>query len=411
MAILHQTRTLHALLPRYLTRFSCIGPECEDNCCTGWQVTLDKKTFNAYRQSKHPALAGRFGKDVRRQRSGASELNYGRIELKPGSQACPFMEDKLCSVQKHMDESHLSNTCFSYPRISRDFGGQFEQGLLLSCPEAARKALLAPDAFDFVEGTITVRMDVVSKVTAKGLSLELINDLRTFCLQLMRSEGLELWQRLALLGVFCERLTVALDGGSQAGVQALVGDFVALVEQGAATEALAGMQPDHSAQAVVFSTLWAGKGFGTTSAVQNRVIEAVSKGLGADARSGQVSREQLIDCYRRGAARLPEALQAAPHLLEHYVLNEMFCYLFPFDGETPFDSYLKLVARFGLLRLMLAAQCNTDGPLPDAAALVQTVQVCCRRFEHDPTFARQVNQALLHSAWGKLDKLASFLRS
>ncbi len=411
MPILHHTRTLTALVPRYLTRFSCIGPECEDSCCSGWQVTLDKKTFTAYRQSKHPALAERFAKDIRRQRSAASDVNYGRIELKPGSQDCPFIEDRLCSVHKNMDESHLSNTCFSYPRISRDFGGQVEQALMLSCPEAARKALLAPDAFDFVEGTITVRMETVNKVTAKGLSLELLNELRIFCLNLMRAPGLELWQRLAVLGVFCEGLGGALKGGEPGAPRALMENFAALLEQGALQEALAEMQPDHSAQALVFSTLLAGKGFGTTSAVQRSVIEAVARGLGADPTSGQVGREQLIECYRRGVARLPAALEAAPHLLEHYLLNEMFAYFFPFDGADPFASYLQLVARFGLLRLMLAAQCNTEGALPDAATLVRTVQVCCRRFEHDPTFARQVNQALLHSAWGKLEKLYGFLRT
>jgi lysine-N-methylase len=411
MPILHLTRTLPALLPRYLTRFSCIGPECEDSCCSGWQVTLDKKTFNAYRQSKHAVLKERFANDIKRQRSNASDLNYGRIQLKEGSQDCPFIEDRLCSVQKHLDESHLSNTCFSYPRLSRDIGGQFEQALVLSCPEAARKALLAPDAFDFVEGSITVRMESVTKITARGLSLELANDLRIFCLQLMRSDGLELWQRLAVLGVFCEQLTPAIDKGQPGEVRALLEQFTALVERGAVQEALGDMPHDHAAQAMVFSTLWARKPFGTTSAVQEQVIAAVAAGLGADPKSGQVSAEQLVACYGRGVARLPEALEAAPHLLEHYILNEMFLHLFPFDAETPFASYLQLVSRFGLLRLMLAAQCNTDGPLPDAAALVRTVQVFCRRFEHDATFAKQVNQALASSAWGKLEKLSSFLRA
>jgi lysine-N-methylase len=103
-----------------------------------------------------------------------------------------------------------------------------------------------------------------------------------------------------------------------------------------------------------------------------------------------------------------EALQAAPHLLEHYILNEMFRDL---DGKTPYEDYVQLVSRFALLRLMLAARCNTDGALPDAAALVGTVQVFCRRFQHDVRFAQRTNQALSNSGWITLNKVFSFLRS
>lgn len=412
MSNLHPTRTVPVLLPRYVSRFSCIGPECEDNCCTGWRVAIDKKTFNAYRQTEDPELAELLAENVRRQRSQASDANYARIELKADTKACPLMDERLCAVQKKMGESYLSDTCFSYPRYSRNFGGQYEQALRLSCPEAARQALLAADAFDFVEGMTTVRLNTVSEVKPKqGIPLELMNEVRIFCLKLMRTEGLELWQKLAVLGVFCESLTNTLAKAGHSAVPSLLDSFVVMVEQGLVLDALAEMQPNHSMQALVFSAFWQRKKDATVSVVQNKVFEAVAKGLGANAETGQVTAEQLVDRYSHGVTRLPEALQAAPHLLEHYLLNEMFCDLFPFHGASPYQSYLQLVSRFGLLRLMLAAQCNTKGPLPDAAALVQTVQVYCRRFQHDANFATQVNKVLSNSGWAKLDKVYGFLRA
>lgn len=412
MKILHFTRTLPALLPRYVSRFSCIGPACEDNCCTGWQVAIDKKTFNAYRQTKHPELSALFAKKIKRQRSQGSDANYARIELNAGTRECPMMEERLCTVHQKMDESYLSDTCFTYPRTSRNFGGQFEQALTLSCPEAARQALLAPDAFEFVEGAITVRSTSVSDVKpTQGVPLEMMNEVRIFCLQLVRTEGLELWQKLAVLGAFCERLTATLVKGGHAEVRSLLDAFVMMVEKGSVLDALAELQPNHAAQAVVFSVFWQGKSAGAYSVVQNKVVESIRKGLGANAGSAQVTPEQLVECYSRGVTRLPAALQAAPHLLEHYLLNEMFCDLFPFHGASPYDHYLQLVSRFGLLRLMLAAQCNTDGPLPDDAVLVQTVQVFCRRFQHDTKFAQRVNQTLKNTGLAKLEKLYGFLRS
>jgi lysine-N-methylase len=410
MPILHRTTTLSALVPRYVSRFSCIGPQCEDNCCTGWKVALDKKTFKAYRQSTHPQLAPVFATRIAREPGDSGRLEYGFIELARATGECPLMQEKLCTVHQHLGESHLSHTCHSYPRLTRTFAGQAEQAMELSCPQAARLALLAPDAFDFIEAGIEVRADVVGQVVPHHqLPVELMGEVRDFCLTLLRTGALPLWQRLALLGVFCESLSGALAQGDHAGVGALLHRFVALVEQGQAGDALADMQPDHAAQALVFSTLWGGRAFVTRSPVQNRVIAAVAAGLGADA-SGRVPAEQLIERYSLGVRRLPEALEAAPHLLEHYLLNEVFSHVFPFECAKPYENYLQLVSRFGLLRLMLAAQCAGES-LPDANALVQTVHVLCRHFQHDVGFAARVNQALLASGWGALEKVAGFLRT
>jgi lysine-N-methylase len=136
----------------------------------------------------------------------------------------------------------------------------------------------------------------------------------------------------------------------------------------------------------------------------------IGANLGADD-SGRTTAEALVAAYTRGLERLGQALEQAPYLLENYVLNEMFLNLFPFYGINPFDAYLQVVARFGLLRLILAAQCNDDGDLPDANALVNAVHVYCRRFQHQSTFGQRVNGALHASGWASLDKLYGFLRS
>jgi lysine-N-methylase len=410
MKTLHPVRRLTALVPFYVSKFRCIGSECEDNCCTGWQVSVDKKTYQAYRKLDRPELAPIVSVSVKRQRSQPSDANYARIELKPHSGECPFMDGGLCSVQKELDESYLSDTCFSYPRQTRQFAGQYEQALTLSCPEAARQALLHPDAFQFAETSLDVRVSRVAGVRPKfGLSLELMNELRIFCLQLMRTEGLALWQRLAVLGVFCESLDKALSEHDPSEVRSLIHNFTVMVEQGLVMEALATMQPNHPVQARVFEGFWRAKQGYAASAVHRQVAQAVALGLGAGGDQQTVTAEQLVANYTNGLKRLPEAMQAAPYLLEHYILNEMFREVFPFEGASPYDDYLQLVSRFGLLRLMLAARCNTDGALPDASELVQTVQVFCRRFQHDAAFTAQVRQALKNAGWADLDKVYRFL--
>ncbi len=408
MPIIHRTSKLQALMPRYVTRFKCVGPDCEDSCCHEWQVSLDKNTFKAYRNASDKGLA----KAVQLLPEPRTNMEHARIVHNAGDAGCPLLEDKLCGVHKRHGDAALSHTCFTYPRAWTQMQGQCEQVLELSCPEAARQALLSPDAFDFVEDEMRVRPDLVRIASVKpGFAPELASDVRIFCINLLRIEGLELWQRLAVLGLFCESLGGPMERQDNAAIRSLIGTFEQLLDNGGLLDSLAELQPNHSAQAMVFSTLWEGMNKKTANASRARVIREVFAGLGVDPATGEVEFDALVENYSRGVARLPEALLAAPHLLEHYLLNELFQNLFPFDTATPFDSFLRLVARFGLLRLMLAARCNTDGPLPDAHALAQTVQVHCRRFNHDLPFVAQVDSALRKHDWARLDKLYALLRS
>lgn len=415
MKILHATRTVPALLPLYVERFQCIGAACGDTCCSGWAVTIDKKTFKAYRQLRHPQLDGLLGNAMTLKPAGMGAA-YASMALDSTTKSCPMAHEGLCSVQKNLNESYLSHTCFSYPRYTRSFGGQHEQALSLSCPEAARLALLAHDAFDFVEAPVKVRTETVMPVPATaGLSVDVMNEVRILCMKLIRTEGLAMWHKLALLGLFCENLAEIVRTGQHAAIPALLDNTVAIIEQGQVAAALADMRANHATQTLVFAAFWDGPDFEAnakhiSSHPQAETVAAIRRGLGVRGDGAAVPPEQLIQAYVRGINRLPEALSAAPHLLEHFLLNEMYRELFPFQGKDPYQAYLQLIAQYGLLRLMLAAQCNTDGPLPDARAMVQTVHVFYRLFQHDQRFG-QMHQALMNSGFGTLDKVYGFLRS
>lgn len=416
MNILHPTRTVSTVVPRYVERFRCIGAQCEDSCCSGWTVALDKKTYYTYRQLQHPELSSVIESSIARRRSGASDNSYARIKLTPGTRACPLTVEGLCSVQKNMNESYLSHTCFSYPRYTRKFGTQYEQALSLSCPEAARLALLAHDAFDFIENPVAVRMETVANIGVKrGLAVELMDEIRILCLKLIRTEGIELWQKLAVLGIFCENLDEMLRKGMHGTIPVLLQNTATMIEQGDFIAVLAEMQPNYTAQTMVFASFWKGPGFEvntgvTISPVQAETVAAIRRGFGSRADGSEVSQEEIIPAYVAGVQRLPEALQQTPHLLEHFLLNEMFRELFPFKGSSPFEAYLQLISEYGLLRFMLAAQCNNGESLPASTALVRTVHVFYRLFQHDHRFG-QMHRALAKGGFGTLEKVYGFLRT
>lgn len=410
MPILHRTQTLSTLMPRFVERFRCIGPSCEDTCCSGWTIFIDKKTYKAYRADAGPGL-DQLKNNIERRDDPANTGEYALIKTIGPQRQCSALQDGMCSVHAHLGESYLSHTCHTYPRTNRYLLGQAEQSISLSCPEAARLALLAEDALDFVEAPTQLRVPMITPVSkAFGIEPALMAEVRMFCLNLMRTRELALWQRLALLGTFCDSLAQICSAGEQATIPAMIDDFVRLIENGELMTVLEPIQPDHASQAMVFATLWAEKGFETTSSFQQQMIEQIASRFGADAR-GQVSAEALVGAYRRGLARLDEALAQTPWLLENYVVNEIYSQFLPFSGNSPYDSYLQLISRFGLLRLLLAVQCNNEGDVPSSATLASTVNLHCRRFQHDPSYAKRVKEALYDSGWAEMAKLYKLLRT
>lgn len=411
MAILHPTRRIQALLPLYAQRFHCIGADCEDTCCSGWRVPIDKKTFDTYKESKNPRLAERFDKQIKQTPNSGSDKNYAYVELSPATGDCPMMEDRLCSIQRELGEDKLSDTCFIYPRTTTLVGNFHQQSLTLSCPEAARLALLEQDAFEFIQSEVSVREDALSALTPRaGISVEQINEIRFFCIQLIRVDSLELWQKLAVLGVFCESLSATISAGEYGRIPQIMESTKAIVESGECLSLFSGIQPLYEIQAVTFANLWHAKSKRkVTSNSQAAIDKAIAEGVGADPETGDVTVSTLTDRYRQGIERLPEALKEAPFLLENYVLNEMWRECFPFAEVTPYEHYLRLVIRFGQVRFMLATQCSRTNSLPSLRFMAQVVQTFCRRYQHDTQFTKNVNNWFNNSGWSELHKIYRLL--
>jgi lysine-N-methylase len=417
MPALHPHVHLDALTPRYVTRFACAGARCEDNCCTGWRVTVDHKTFVTYKASAHSALRDRFAGSVNRVRSNATPGAYATIGQDDTTGECVFLEDRLCAIQRELGVDKLSNTCSEYPRSQRHTCDGVEQALTLSCPEAARQALLNADAMDFVVHRAAFRKDALSKVVRRqGWEEAQLRDVRDFCVQVMLSDGLALWQRLAVLGLFCERLDAAERQRRAISAPALIDEFTQMVTSGAAAAALEDVQPFHDAQARLFFDLWLSRRSRRLSPHQREVHRAVLDGLGLqpddEGHAATPSATDLTERYSRGVRRLEAALEATPGLIRNYVVNEMFREFFPFATQPTFVHFQRLLLRFGMVRFLLAARCNTpDGTLPRPEELAATVQVFCRRFQHDAQFASRLDEALTLSGWDRLEKLFRFLRS
>lgn len=412
MSVLHPTKKIEVVSPSYAQKFACIGSDCEDSCCAGWTVSIDKKTYQAYRQIKNPVLADRFNTEISRNRSQGSTSNYARMNMLPVSHACPMLGDKLCSIQKELGEDKLSNTCFTYPRTSYVAGNFQQQSLTLSCPEAARLALLDQDAFEFSTGQVHVRPETLFTLKPMfGFSVEQMNDIRFACIKIMKSEGLELWQKMIFLGLLCESLTsISKNRNQQKALETIEGLF-SLLNAGEFDELFSHTVPNHELQAEVFLRLWGIKTASSHSENQQIVHDRIAQSFQSVNDTISISKSQLVETYQAGLRGLTEVLQDKPFFFDNYLINEMFRECFPFGSASPLDHYLKLVVRFGMVRFMTSVQCADVNQLPDQDQMVRTVQVFCRRYQHDSQFASTVNGCFDQAGWHDLHKIFRLLKS
>jgi lysine-N-methylase len=127
------------ITPDYITKFRCIGKNCIDSCCTGFNIELDKETYKKYINSTDKKI-NLISKKYLVKNKAESNLSYGKIENK--NHSCPFLaNDKLCNAYSLLGKESLSIGCSTYPRIFKKFKGITFLAGEISCPEIARLCL------------------------------------------------------------------------------------------------------------------------------------------------------------------------------------------------------------------------------------------------------------------------------
>jgi len=124
----------HAI--RLLEEFQCLGSECEDTCCKGWNMQLDPPHKALY-EKEQPALL-----------KAVDEFD-GHPIMKRDEETdfCVKFDDGLCGIHSALGEKFLGDACFFFPRSVRQYGREDVMSAAFSCPEVVRLAAKRPDAF------------------------------------------------------------------------------------------------------------------------------------------------------------------------------------------------------------------------------------------------------------------------
>ena len=385
--------TIH---PSYAANFVCIGPECEDPCCSGWNIPVDRETYERYRQFPPEGLGATVAQYVSIQGVETPANLYAEIRTK-ASGDCPFYgADRLCGIQKEYGSRLLSATCSIYPRVLNRVEGGLEGSLMLSCPEAARKVLLVEHSTRQAGNILAAdfRKDIVYSLpggdaASRTQPVFWYKAVRAWLVDMVQDRTRPLWQRMLLIGSLCKRLSEVSAKEADATLPAILADYRQIIGTEWAKGDLEKMQshPGARLKMIVRLTELVGREISpgrryleTYQTFAEGVGSAPETALGEDVKAFQ---EAELDYY------LP-FLERYPFILENYLLNSMFQNLFPFGREGSsnfiqrqiFDEYLLMATQFGWITGLLIGVAAFYKKDFAAEHVVKTIQSVCREVEH-----------------------------
>ena len=393
--------------PTYAAAFRCIGSECEDTCCEGWAIPVDRQTYEKYREFP-PGRLGSVVSGFVTITPNAPEHLYAQINV-AASGCCAFLgADRLCAIQREYGPTLLSSTCSIYPRALNTVSGKLEGSLHLSCPEAARNVLLNADATQ-VAGDLhsgAFRTDSVAYLPVNGdgqIYKPYANFLavRELLITIIRDRARSIEQRMMLIGAVCERLEQVHSPKREAGVPSMLAEYHQIVQRRQLISELDALPTAHGLQLDVILKLMAhrireGKGNPRFAETCRLFLEGI--GYASEPTALERTR-RYVDAHRN---YYQPFFASRPHSLENYLLNYLFQTLFPFGrAGSPYfhqqsilDEYILLATHFAWLRALLIGVAGAYKECFAEEHLVQTVQSFCRAIEHQPSVLLWMNELM-----------------
>ncbi len=418
--------------PTYADSFRCIGSACEDTCCQGWAVPIDRQTYEKYQNLPDVPLQALVQSSVVAQpmgADGAEPVPFAKILMTKENQ-CPLLnEERLCRVQIACGESFLSHACAVYPRVINTIDGAPDMSLSLSCPEAARLVLLNPNllreayaaqqSFAIPEQNPALAQEA-SEASSASVSRPLAHfwPIRASVLALLRQRSYPLWQRLFLLGILCRRLDSIARDELDRPVRDFLVDFDRTVATGALLPAMETLPVDRPAQLDVVLRL-AGMLLHRSN-VRPRFVECIQAFTTGIGNGPQATLDSLSAHYAEAHDRHYAPFFARhPYILENYLINTIFRTHFPFGkkGAQPLETpdmtreFALLTAQFALMKGLLIGVAGFHRMNFTAEHVVHTMQAASKHFEHHPEFLNQAHALLVESHMDGARGLAILLRN
>ena len=391
------------MIPSYMEQFQCIGTACEDSCCVGWLVNIDQEAYKKYAKIQDKELRPLIEKNVKRHNAKRSHENFAKIKMSAQHECVFLSEEKLCKIQAKYGEKYLSNTCAIYPRQLNEVDFAAEKSATLSCPEAARLALLNPAGLKFVEIEEADGIRFAPQKTIHPGSLPFANkaqryftEIRTFVMQLLQYRAISLDDRLVLLGHFCEKLQEHIDHKTIKDIPAMFEYYLQWLADDTSRAYLDYLPSNYGIQMQLIKEILDERlAIGLNN---QRYIECLKEMmLGLQYIQGAMAEDILHKYIVAFKTFYQPFMQEHEYILENYLVNYVFKNLFPFEKSlSVFDEYVLLVVHYALIKLHLVGLSAYHSGLT-TDIVVKLVQSFAKTVEHNAQYLQAMINLLRQS--------------
>jgi len=383
-------------VPDYYPKFNCIGPTCEDTCCSGWwNVSIDHDTFQKCQQSIQPELAPLFKLSVSKNTlpSADNKNNFGLMKMKPDG-GCHFLqEDKLCAIHKFMGAQALSDTCRLYPRYLNQFGSRSERSLGISCPEAARKILLHPEPMQF--GLIAPEPAIDEKpftsyrfpLKSEGDSqqISMLEDFRAVIIAILQFREISLGARVMLLGFLLEevdRIISAKEFAHAAEILPTLESFVGMLAHSEQIEGQFAQIESGIPRKLEIVAKMISQSLSKASNRYQKCLLAAFEGLNVDQAVAAENGDMYVNYTNNYRAFYLPFFQDKQYIFENYLVNQVFTRLFPFTRSSYLDLYREMVGNLSVIQVLLVGMAAKYRGLNEEL-VIQLFQTFARNSNHN----------------------------
>lgn len=383
--------TFVCLQPEYVGKFQCDGSVCNSKCCKGWAVDIDGPTYQKYCTIEPKTERKKIVSRIKYKK----QKNMFLVEMAKNG-FCPFLQsDGLCKIQKTWGADWLSNTCAMYPRKPYLTGDLFMMALTLTCPVAAKLALLSkePMAFEEVPLPEERRERIIRRCTGRLSRMgDAFVDVQYGAISILQNRALSIDQRLIVLGFFLDQAGDMVEAGTPEQIETLSAVYTADDFMERVPEMLRAI--DFRVAEYIKSMFGLieelyGKGAeyqGRERPLMYHVVHA----FGVEEQ--EVPLDELVDVYRKTFRSAQEKLHRDfGHILENYLVNEFFLEHYPQKIAGTFvHNYILFVMNYKLLEFMAVSMAVSDEEEMDEEKLVKHISHMVSSFDHNSDFLKSV---------------------
>ncbi|WP_343008755.1 flagellin lysine-N-methylase [Clostridium celatum] len=368
---------VNMFIPKYMADFKCIGSECVDTCCAGWDINIDENTFEKYVNSKgelKELVQGKF----RENKENEDFLNKGFMILKEQNK-CPFLnDDMLCDIHGRIGEENLCITCKRFPRVYNIIDGIYEKSGLPSCEEICIKAFLNKEKMEFIEieedideSAIEIRR-IIDTEAFEGTDslLQYFWEIRVNSINIIQNRSFSIEERLNILKYFYREIEKNYKMLDFESIENILEDFS---ENTIDLELLKGKAYNESNEFYL-------------SLIDERLIENI-KGIRLKERILEYT--NAIEGYdiNKYSSELSKKLEKYSFIFENYLVNQIFKDLIPFNkGEDLTLSVDVLIDSYRIIKAYTIGLSLNSKMLLDEKIIIKVIQSLSKDIEHNKVF-------------------------